>query len=123
MSSTRSLAVLAAALLALAATAPAGAHGGHYHGHPRVSFGVVYGGPWYWGYPALYYPHPYYMYPRVVGMPAEPTTYIERGDAQVQSDSSEDFWYYCPEAKAYHPYVKHCAGAWQRVPAQPPQAR
>jgi hypothetical protein len=80
----------------------------------------MWGGPWHWGYPAYYYPPPYYYYPRVIGVPAEPTVYIERGDAQAQEEQSQDYWYYCPEAKAYYPYVKHCAGAWQRVPSQPP---
>jgi hypothetical protein len=64
-----------------------------------------------------YYP-PYY-YTQVVECHA-PTTYIERA---ILAQPEQDFWYYCPEAKAYYPYVQHCAGTWQRVPAQPPQAR
>lgn len=123
MSRFRSLAVLTAALLALAASLPAAAHGGRYYGHPRVSVGIAFGGPWYWGFPAYYYPPPYYYYPRVVGVPAEPVTYIERGDTQEQAEGPQGYWYYCPDAKAYHPYVKHCAGPWQRVPAQPTEAR
>jgi hypothetical protein len=31
-------------------------------------------------------------------------------------------WFYCPNAGAYYPYVKECAGGWQRVlPQQPMQ--
>lgn len=123
MSTIKSLAVAAAAMLALLASTGALAHRGGHHGSPRVSIGFAWGGPWYWGYPAYYHPAPYYYYPRVVGVSPEPTTYIERGDTYAQPGDAQDFWFYCPEAKAYYPYVKHCAGAWQRVPAQPPQAR
>jgi len=122
MSRTKAVALLAAAILTLAASAPAMAHGGGHHGGPRVSVGFVWGGPWYWGYPGFYSPPPYFYYPRVA-VPAEPTIYIERGDTGAQPGATQDFWYYCPEAKAYYPYLKHCAGAWQRVPAQPPQVR
>lgn len=123
MSRIKIVAVMAAALLTLVASVSALAHGGGYYGRPRVSVGFVWGGPGYWGYPGFYYPPPYYYYPQVVGVPAEPTTYIERGDTYAQPEQAQDFWYYCPDAKAYYPYVKHCAGSWQRVPAQPPQAR
>lgn len=111
--------MLAVALLAVAGSASALAHGGHHRG-PRVSLGFVFGGPAYWGYPAYYYPPPYYYYPRAVPGPAEPTVYIERGDAHALPEQSQGYWYYCPEAKAYYPYVKHCAGGWQRVTPQPP---
>ncbi|HEX2566405.1 MAG TPA: hypothetical protein VHL85_06070 [Burkholderiales bacterium] len=30
-------------------------------------------------------------------------------------------WFYCPSAGAYYPYVKQCAGGWQRVLPQPMQ--
>lgn len=120
MNRLRKIALLTAALLAAAASTAALAHGGGHHGHSRVSVGFVFGGPAYWGYPAYYHPYPYYYYPRVVGVPAEPTVYIERGDASAPAAQSQDYWYYCPEAKAYYPYVKHCAGPWQRVAPQPP---
>ena len=102
-----------------AASLPAEAHGG---GKARVSVGFVFGGPGYWYYPGYYYP-PYY-YPQVVSYPAEPTVYIERGDAGApaeQSQGSQGYWYYCKESKAYHPYVKHCPGGWEKqIPAPPP---
>jgi hypothetical protein len=123
MNKIRTFAMLAVALLAMAASVPALAHGGYY-GRPRVSVGFAFGGPgyWghpgYWGYPGYYYPPPYYYYPRAV--PAEPTVYIERGDAYAPPEPSQGYWYYCPDAKAYYPYVKHCAGGWQRVSPTPP---
>ncbi|MGH8660336.1 MAG: hypothetical protein ACREUB_01075 [Burkholderiales bacterium] len=119
MDRLRTIVLVAAALLAAAASAAALAHGGGFHHRPRVSVGFVFGGPAFWGYPAYYYPYPY-NYPRAVGVPAEPTVYIERGDASAPPAQAQDYWYYCPEAKAYYPYVKHCAGPWQRVAPQPP---
>lgn len=92
------------------------------HG-PRVRFGVTIGGPLWWG-PGYYPPHYYYppYYPPVAVVPSSPPTYIEQGsDAEVAPPrSSQSFWYYCPEAKAYYPYVKECPGGWQRVAPQSP---
>jgi hypothetical protein len=59
----------------------------------------------------------------VVGVPAEPTVYIERGDSSAEPEQSQGYWYYCPDAKAYYPYVKHCAGTWQKVTPTPPAGR
>jgi len=133
MNKFRTLALLAVAFLAMAASVPALAGGGHrggshggYYGYPRVSVGFAFGGPGYWGYPGYwghpgyYYAPPYYSYPRAVGVSAEPTVYIERGDAYAPPEQSQGYWYYCPEAKAYYPYVKQCAGCWQRVSPTPP---
>ncbi len=104
------------------AAGPASAHHGH-HGHgPRVSFGFGFGSPFFWGYPYPYYysPPPYYYYPHGATTAPAPTTYIERGDGHASQDQPQGTWYYCPEAKAYYPYVKQCAGGWQRVAPQPP---
>jgi hypothetical protein len=108
-------------LLAIALSAvsiPAEAHGGK----ARVSVGFAFGGPGYWYYPGYYYPpYPYY-YPQPVAVQTEPMVYIERGDAGAEtSRGSQGYWYYCKESKAYHPYVKHCPGGWEKqVPAPPP---
>jgi hypothetical protein len=115
----RLLPVLAALALGAALASPALADG---HVHLGVSVGVpLYPAPYY--YPGPYYSYPYYDYPpRVVVVPASPPTYIERGDAERgQAPASSDWWYYCAEAKAYYPYVKHCPAGWQRVAPQPPQ--
>jgi len=116
MSRLRILTMLGVVLLAVAASVPALAHGGHGHG-PRVSFGFAFAGPAFY-YPAYYYP-PYY-YPRAIAVPAAPTVYIERGDAYTPTEQSQGYWYYCPESKAYHPYVKHCPGGWQKHTPTPP---
>src|SRR5262245_63235341 len=104
-----------------AASLPAAAHGG---GKARVSVGFTFGGPG-WYYPGYYYPpYPYYYYPQPVAVQAEPTVYIERGDAAPEeSRGSLGYWYYCKESKAYHPYVKHCPGGWEKqVPSPAPAA-
>jgi hypothetical protein len=104
---------LAAVLLALLSSGLAYA-GGH-HG-PNVRFGVVVGGPPWFGpayYPSYYYP-PYYA-----PMPVSPPVYIEQGEAQPVP-RPQGYWYYCAEAKGYYPYVKDCPGGWQRVAPQPP---
>jgi len=112
-----------AALMAMAASVPAWADHGHYHGGARV--GVVIGAPGYWHYrdpyfyPPYPYPYPYYSYPPVVVTPAEPPTYIEQAPAaQSQAPASND-WYYCRKPDGYYPYVKQCPGGWQRVAPQP----
>ena len=128
MSGVRIVSMLAVAGIALAAASPSFANGGkgHYHSHGHshgsVSFGFVFGSPWY--YPGWYYPayYPYY-YPQPVPMRTEPTVYIERGDekAAPAENGSQSYWYYCKEARAYHPYVKHCPGGWEKqVPTPAP---
>jgi hypothetical protein len=112
---TRILFLLVLALSAV--SLPAAAHGGK----ARVSVGFVFGGPG-WYYPGYYYPpYPYY-YPQPVAIRTEPTVYIERGDASDEEPrGSQGYWYYCKESRAYHPYVKHCPGGWEKqVPTPQP---
>jgi hypothetical protein len=112
-------------------------YGGHYGG-PRVGVGVYVGpgwyGPRYWGPGPYYYPYaaPYYYppapyyYPPAVVVPSQPPVYVERQDQpapaapSTQPQQSSQWWYYCPSAKAYYPYVKECQEPWQRVSPQPP---
>jgi len=54
--------------------------------------------------------------------------FIERGESapqaqpppHEQSQQQTYFWYFCPGANAYYPYVRECPGGWQRVAPQPP---
>lgn len=109
-------------LLGAMATETAWANG---RGRVSVGVGFGFGGYWpgYWGWPGYWYPpYPYYAphyYPPVVTTAPEPTRYIERGDAQAAPEPRRDWWYYCPETKTYYPYVKQCAGGWQRVEPRP----
>lgn len=111
-------------------------HGGYYHGGywggccgASVGFyfgpGFAYGYPYY-GYPYGYYGAGYYGYgPAVVGVPTEPTQYVEQGqDAQADMNNAAappaGVWYYCSKPAGYYPYVRTCPGGWQQVPARPP---
>jgi hypothetical protein len=134
--------ILALGLLILGVTATGSAlarPGWHGHHHSRFSFGLSLGAPWY--YPGPYYapyyyapypayaPYPYYGAPPAA---ADAPAYIERGDsgapAYVEREEgapparrrSEGSWYFCPESNAYYPYVRQCAGGWQRVAPRPP---
>ncbi|HET7365160.1 MAG TPA: hypothetical protein VFJ70_16455 [Burkholderiales bacterium] len=83
----------------------------------RVVIGVHFGVPLFWPAPyyALppYYPPPYYVpyayLPPAAALP--PPAYPER---------ESYYWYYCPSARAYYPYVRECPDGWQRVPTVPP---
>lgn len=127
MRKAKTLLFAAAMLIGSATSANALAGGWHHGGHAHV--GVFIGAPLFyspWYYPYGYYPAPYY-YPPVAypSYPSGPTTYVEQGQpeaapAQRSDSNSNNYWYYCPEAKAYYPYVKQCAAGWQKVSPQPP---
>ena len=76
--------------------------------------------------PAYYYGPPsvtYYSTPSYPAYALPQEQYIERDPPPAQSSSSSDashYWYYCPDSQTYYPYVKECAGAWQRVSPTPP---
>jgi hypothetical protein len=122
------VAIAAVAFLVTAGDAAAGGrgrggghHGGsHFGGAPRSGFvhhPRFFGGPLLIGAP-LYYPSPYYYYPPPPYYYAPPPVYIEQYPG-VPAPQSQD-WYYCPNAGAYYPYVRDCAGGWQRVLPQQP---
>lgn len=116
--------LLSAALVAgiLAADA-AWAHGRFHKHHSRARIGVFIGppvvfAPWYYNPPAYYY-RPYY-YPSPVVVPSSPPVYIEKGSAEPAPAPEQAYWYFCPDSKAYYPYVDRCAVPWQRVAPRPP---
>jgi hypothetical protein len=67
---------------------------------PRFFFGVGVGVPFWYPYP---YPYPVYS----------PPTYVQQ-DPQYQPQ----YWYYCPSAQGYYPFVKECPGGWLQVVPQ-----
>ena len=123
------ISVLAALVLAMMTSVPAFARGGGYrhhgggHHHSSVSVGFAFGYPGYWGgyypYPAYAYYPPAYYYPPDTYYSSSPPVYVERGDANPPAERSQGYWYFCPETSAYYPYVKQCAGGWQKVSPQP----
>ena len=99
--------------------------------HGSVHFGVVVGGPVWWGGP--WYPPYYPYYPPAYFPPApavsSPPVYIENGAGAAQppaaaaeppASEGANYWYYCRDPEGYYPYVKECNGGnWERVPAEP----
>jgi hypothetical protein len=89
---------------------PGGWNGGWHHHRDGVFFDFGYGGPywdpwpWGWNYPYYYAPsYPVYVAPDVNPAPSAPPP--------------PSYWYYCPSAKAYYPYVSQCPVPW--VPVSP----
>jgi hypothetical protein len=125
----QSILAVTMALIAMVASGPAMAQ---HHRGGGVRVGVHFGLPLYWPgyYAAPYYPYPAYAYPGYAYpapayVYAQPPVYVERGGghtaiapAQPQGD-----WYFCAQSNSYYPYVRECAGGWQRVPSQPPATR
>jgi hypothetical protein len=74
-----------------------GGHGGHrFHGHPGFHGHAFIGvSPLWWGPSYVYAPPPVYSQPAPWG-----------------------YWYYCPSAGAYYPYVQSCPESWVAVPAR-----
>lgn len=112
-------------LVALLALTAAG--GAMAHGHVHFGVGVVVGPGWGPGWGPWYYPPyaPYYYPPApVVVEQVQPPVYIQQPQSVAPAPAAapapaENYWYYCAESRTYYPYVKQCAGPWQRVAPQP----
>jgi hypothetical protein len=111
------LALSVAVLLGISASGEA--HGRRFRGHfvPRHHVfvgGAVFVGPNFWApYPYWRDPwYPVYAPPPVVIEKAEPQTY-------VQQPAQQTYWYFCPDAKAYYPYVQQCPQGWLKVVPEP----
>ncbi len=95
---------------------------GHWHGGHGFGWGVWvgpgWGGPWWWGPPYYsYYPnYPYYTAPAVIQQ--QPSQYIE----PAPQEEEQVYWYFCPDAKNYYPYIKRCPSGWLRVIPPPAPA-
>jgi hypothetical protein len=59
-------------------------------------------------YPPAYYAPPYSYY------------YAPDYDYAPGYAAPQQYWYFCPSANGYYPYVKECPGGWQQVMPQPP---
>ncbi len=105
---------LVIAALLIVGVAPVFAHGGGWRG-------TIWIGPGWWGpsyYPYYYYP--YYAQPPVV---IQQQTPVYEYDQQAPAQEQTYYWYYCPDARAYYPYVKQCPGGWKKVVPAPPKDR
>ena len=74
----------------------------HFHHRSRVFIGGgFFVSPWAYPY---YYPAPAYPYYH---------------DAPAAPMMVDPYWYYCPAAAAYYPYVQDCPGGWEPVSPAP----
>jgi hypothetical protein len=66
---------------------------------------------------------PYYAYPQAPLIVQQPDVQ-EASPELPAAPAAPAAWYWCPNAGAYYPYVKECAGGWQTVPvgSVPPTA-
>ncbi len=101
--------LLILAVVLVAGVLPVYAHGGIRGG---IWIGPVLG-PW-WG--PVY--RPYYYEPPIVVQQAPVYQYDQQ---TPQTQEPQYYWYFCPDAKAYYPYVKNCPGGWLKVVPTPPQ--
>ena len=123
-------------LVSLVAAGNAVAHGYGRPYYPRssVQFGIYVGDPWlYPTYPRPYFGPRFYSPPVIVSPSpvyieqSPPVVYVEKErPAPVVSSApalESGYWYFCNESQSYYPYVKECAGAWQRVAPAPAEKR
>ena len=113
MKKTAALLASIAVLFGEVLCAEAGRHHGFQHrfGHHRFLVGTtVFVGPgwgpsWWWD--------PYWAYPRPIVIQEESPVYIQQ--SQPVPPPPVAYWYYCPDSKAYYPYVQQCPTAWLKV--------
>ena len=89
-------------------------HFGFYFGYPSYYWGPSYYSPYYYN-PYYYRPYYYYVPNPVYVEPPQPKVYVQQ--------PSNNYWYYCPAAGKYYPYVQSCPQGWLQVVPQtsPPQ--
>ncbi len=114
---------------------------GQSYADTSVRWGISIGVPWVWHYPPpayrvypaypyyyppysyspYYNPYPYYYdYPPPVSAPPQ---YIEKDAGTSTQANPAGYWYYCRKPEGYYPYVRECAGGWERVAPVPSGAK
>ncbi len=97
---------------------------GHFSFHGGVWLGPGWGGwgPWWWGPAYPYYSYPYYYgYPYYYDYDWAPPVTQERRQEYVEPAPQDEnyYWYFCPDARNYYPYVKQCPKGWLKVVPPP----
>jgi hypothetical protein len=113
-------------LLMSAVSGQAERHGGRGWGPgwgPVVGLGLGLG-LWELSRP-YYYPYGSYYYPPPVIVQQQPSdVYIQQAPQPAPAPVQEQsYWYYCPDAQGYYPYVKQCPKGWLKVVPTPPAAQ
>ena len=103
--------LLAVSVVALSATPGAAWH--RWHGEVFIGIGA----------PIWIPPPPYYVALPPTVVVQQPPVYIQQPVPQQPptSPTPTSYWYYCPSARAYYPYVQSCSEPWVPVPTRPPQ--
>jgi hypothetical protein len=106
----------------------------HHEFHAgRYGWWYAVDGIWYF-YAEPIYPYPTYI-PEVVYIPEEeevpPPVYADAAPPEPMPPEPEPpaqygqqpiyYYYFCPDAQTYYPYVTSCVSPWQPVPTTPPQ--
>ena len=74
------------------------------HGHVFIDvWPPLWWGPYWWAYPA----------------PPAPPVIVQQPPPVYTEPPAPTYWYYCPSARAYYPYVSSCPEPWVPVPATP----
>jgi hypothetical protein len=93
-----------------------GGWGGGWHRHGSIWWGGGWGVGWGWGPywdPWLWgWDYPYYA-------PSYPSYVAPDAGADPSAPPPPAYWYYCPAAKAYYPYVRQCPEPWVPVAPRP----
>jgi hypothetical protein len=121
MKTTKTILAIAIALAGFTAAGSALAQHRHHHHGSRLVIGLGIGLPLaaysYYGYPRYAYYPPYYPAPVVYQEQAP--VYVEQNPPPAAAPQPSNSWYFCPDSRAYYPYVKECRSGWQRVAPQP----
>ena len=107
------ISLLVASVVALSANPGAAWH--RWHGEVFIGIGA----------PIWIPPPPYYVVsPPPTVVVQQPPVYIQQPPVPQQPPSpptQTSYWYYCPSARAYYPYVQSCPEPWVTVPTKPLQ--
>src|SRR5271169_6753757 len=125
------IALLFGGALSVLADGHGGGHGGG-HGHFSYGGSIWLGPGWGWGWGPWWGPSYYPYYPNYPNYPynyGEPPVVMEQQpqayeEPAPQRQQAEDqyYWYFCPSAKNYYPYVKKCPKGWLKVVPPPAPA-
>lgn len=75
--------------------------------HSHIGFYL--GSPWVWG------PYPYFPPVQAIPEPRPAAQGYAEADSRTEVAPRGAYWYYCPDADGYYPYVQACPSGWMQV--------